>query len=68
MNDINSNFSFKFFYQDKVFKEIIKLDWNKGSQKMIFQSKWWSKTSISSLIFYIITSITLYLTVSFPVH
>ena len=68
MNDINSNFSFKFIYQDKVFKEIVKLDWNKGSQKMIFQSKWWIKTSISSLIFYIITSVTLYLAVSFPVN
>ena len=28
MNDINSNFSFKFVDQDQVFKEIKKLDGN----------------------------------------
>ena len=30
MNDINSNFSFKFVDQDQVFKEIKKLDGNEA--------------------------------------
>ena len=40
MNDINSNFSFKFVDQDQVFKNVKMLDGNKASQKMISQSKW----------------------------
>ena len=45
MNDLISNFSFKFVDQDQVFKEIKKLDENKTGQKiyiyiyMISQSK-----------------------------
>ena len=39
MNGTNLNFSFKFVKQDQVFKEIKKLDRNKASKKMIFQSK-----------------------------
>ena len=39
MHAIDSNCSFKFVDQDQVFKEIKKLDGNKASKNMIFQSK-----------------------------
>lgn len=39
MHAIDSNYSFKFVDQDQVLKEIKKLDGNKASKKIIFQSK-----------------------------
>ena len=62
MNDINSNFSFKFVDQDQVFKNAKMLDGNKASQKNDITIKM-VKTNIDILfyILYFISSLTSYI-------
>ena len=55
MNEINSNFSFKFVAQDQFFKEIKKLDGNKSSRKSDIPIKIMKESSDIISISYIIT-------------
>ena len=71
MNDINSNFCFKFVDQDQVFKNVKMLDGNKASQKNDITIKMIKKTLISYFIFYIsyhLLHLIFYLTLSFQVN
>ena len=58
MNVVNSNFFFIFVDHDQGFNEIKRFNGHKTSQKMISQSKECRKISISSLMLFIINSIT----------
>ena len=69
INCITSNSSFEYVDQDQVFQEIKKLDGNKASSKNDIPIKRMKKKPlISSLIFYTVTLLTPYLTLSFQVN